>query len=129
MALDLRVSGSSRCRSWLEGVLVGLEARGVLEAARERRPPHYHVVVFPRDYASYLQGRATPGEAQLVQVAATATVPAEPAPQEERYRVRSGDTLWGIARRHQVSVSSLQRHNGLHSSSLRPGQTLSIPAR
>ncbi len=43
------------------------------------------------------------------------------------YTVRSGDSLWLIARRHQVSLNDLMRWNGLSSSSiLRPGQTLTI---
>lgn len=43
------------------------------------------------------------------------------------YTVRSGDSLWLIARRHKVSLNDLMRWNGLSSSSiLRPGQTLTI---
>ena len=41
------------------------------------------------------------------------------------YRVRSGDTLYGIARRHRTSVTSLCRLNGIRESSiLRIGQSL-----
>ncbi|MEA3246400.1 MAG: DUF5715 family protein [Gemmatimonadota bacterium] len=66
MAVDLRVSRSARCRSWLERVLLSLERTGVVEATRERRPPHYHVAVFPGRYAAYvrgLTGRAAASEA------------------------------------------------------------------
>jgi membrane-bound lytic murein transglycosylase D len=43
------------------------------------------------------------------------------------YTVRSGDSLWTIARRHQVSMASLMRWNGLNEGSvLRPGQKLTI---
>ncbi|OAB56415.1 hypothetical protein AY599_28360 [Leptolyngbya valderiana BDU 20041] len=43
------------------------------------------------------------------------------------YTVRSGDSLWLIARRHRVSLRDLMRWNGLDESSvLRPGQTLTI---
>jgi len=43
------------------------------------------------------------------------------------YTVRRGDSLWLIARRHQVSMRDLMRWNGLDESSiLRPGQTLTI---
>ena len=43
------------------------------------------------------------------------------------YSVRSGDSLWVIARRHGVSVRDLMRWNGLGEGSiLRPGQTLTI---
>lgn len=43
------------------------------------------------------------------------------------YQVRSGDTLWGLARRHNISVTQLARANGISASKpLRPGQTLEI---
>lgn len=43
------------------------------------------------------------------------------------YTVRRGDSLWTIARRHQVSVSDLLRWNDLREDQvLRPGQTLRI---
>jgi hypothetical protein len=137
MALDLRVSNSSRCRAWLEGVLVDLEGKGVLEAARERRPPHYHVVVFPRDYARYVAGQggtvqlaAAPAVTAVAQTTAKAAAPAQAStPAAARYRVRSGDSLWAIARRHDTSVAALRAANGLRSSQLKPGQVLRLPAR
>jgi LysM repeat protein len=54
MAVDLRRSSKASCRQWLERVLLQLEARGVLEATRESRPPHYHVALFPRPYVQYV---------------------------------------------------------------------------
>jgi membrane-bound lytic murein transglycosylase D len=46
------------------------------------------------------------------------------------YRVRRGDSLWTISRRHRVSLSRLMRRNGLSRKSvLRPGQKLVIPGR
>lgn len=43
------------------------------------------------------------------------------------YRVRSGDSLWRIARRHKTTVQRLLRLNRLtRSSVLRPGQTLRV---
>ena len=45
----------------------------------------------------------------------------------QRYTVRQGDSLWLIARRHQVSLADLMRWNDLAEDSiLRPGQTLTI---
>ncbi|HEX8395307.1 MAG TPA: DUF5715 family protein [Longimicrobium sp.] len=55
MAADLRISTRAQCRAWLEGALLGLEARGVLDVTRERMPPHYHVAVFPGAYSAYLE--------------------------------------------------------------------------
>ncbi|RFF27994.1 MULTISPECIES: LysM peptidoglycan-binding domain-containing protein [unclassified Wenzhouxiangella] len=47
--------------------------------------------------------------------------------QTRQYTVRSGDSLWTIAQRHDVSVGELMRWNGLAEGSiLRPGQTLTI---
>lgn len=38
-----------------------------------------------------------------------------------------GDTLYGIARRHKVSIAALMSANRLQSAALSPGQTLIIP--
>jgi hypothetical protein len=54
MAVDFRISKSAECRVWLEGTLLGLERKGVLDVTRERNPPHYHVAVFPDNYAAHL---------------------------------------------------------------------------
>jgi LysM repeat protein len=43
------------------------------------------------------------------------------------YTVRSGDTLWGISRRHGVSVTSIKNANGLSGNTIQPGQRLTIP--
>jgi membrane-bound lytic murein transglycosylase D len=43
------------------------------------------------------------------------------------HQVRNGETLGQIARRYGVSVSSLMRKNGLHSSIIRVGQNLVVP--
>ena len=111
MAVDLRRSWSLRCRRWLESTLLYLEGRGVVEAARERRPPHYHVAVFPRPYAAYV--------AQLRN---------RKAGQPEHYVVR-GDTLYSIARRHSTSVRLVKQINGLSGSRIYPGQVLKLPSR
>lgn len=48
------------------------------------------------------------------------------APAVRTYRVRRGDTLWGIAQRHGVSESDLRRWNQLQGSRLKAGQILSL---
>ncbi len=57
------------------------------------------------------------------------TQPRTPAaPDSRTHRVKSGETLWGIAKRYGVSVGALQRANALGKSSLlRTGQRLKIP--
>jgi len=112
MALDLRYSRNRSCRSWLEGVLLSLERTGVLEATRERYPPHYHVAIFPEPYERYvqqIQSRPTRRTAQMA------------------YTVRRGDSLWTIARRHGTTVDDLKSANGLRGSRIYAGQVLEVP--
>ena len=45
MHFDLRAPGG-RCRSWLRKELLAYERRGVVDATEERRPAHFHVVVY-----------------------------------------------------------------------------------
>jgi LysM repeat protein len=47
---------------------------------------------------------------------------------DESYRVRQGDTLWGIARQHNTTVARLRAANNLGSgAAIRPGQLLKLP--
>lgn len=113
MAMDLRLSWRRSCRAWLEGVLLDLEDAGVLEAARERRPPHYHVVLFPLPYQRYV-----------------ADLPEDrirPDRGHHSYRVQRGDNLWRIARHHGTTVERIRSANGMRSTVIRPGQVLAIP--
>ncbi len=66
MAVDLRVPGDPADRQWLENALLSLEAAGVLDATRERRPPHYHVAVFPEAYRKHVAARLTTEAAATV---------------------------------------------------------------
>lgn len=117
MALDLRRSGRPACRAFLEKTLLTLEGRDVLEATRENHPPHYHVSLFPEPYMRYLAAKGVSGSSTKGDVALA------------KYRVRGGDSLWEIAKRHGTSVASLKRANGMSSSRLKPGMMLEIPAR
>ena len=56
IALDLR-RPTGKCLVWLRNTLLSLEKRGVIEATEERRPPHFHVVVFETSYRRYLADR------------------------------------------------------------------------
>lgn len=121
MAVDLRRSNVHACRSWLERTLVYLEGAGVLEATRERRPPHYHVALFPQQYAAYVEGLTRRRTVVASQVA-------EETEAELAYRVRSGDSLWTIARRHGTTVEELKSANELRGSRIYAGQVLHVPA-
>lgn len=46
MAVDLRVPRRPSCRAWMRTALIGLERQGVVNATEERRPAHFHVVVY-----------------------------------------------------------------------------------
>jgi LysM repeat protein len=117
MAVDLRRSGRPACRAFLERTLLGLEGRNVLEATRESHPPHYHVSLFPDPYMHYLAAKGVKGGSSSRGRAVLA----------KTYRVRGGDNLWEIAKRHRTSVASLKRANKISSSRLKPGQVLEIP--
>lgn len=47
MACDLRRSERRSCRQWIERTLLALNGEGMIDAIRERYPPHYHVAIFP----------------------------------------------------------------------------------
>lgn len=144
MAADIRRSHSRRARRWLERTLLTLEDRGVLEATRERHPPHYHVAVFPDAYTAYV-ARKTGRSADVdidtsganVQMASTGTglhasgdvpsIGSRPDPSYISYRVRRGDSLWSIARRHRTTVGRLKQLNAMSNSEIFPGQTLMVP--
>ncbi|MDT8342616.1 MAG: DUF5715 family protein [Longimicrobiales bacterium] len=124
MAIDLRRSGSAACRRWLEGVLVDLERAGLLEATRERYPPHYHVALFPRPYVAYVE-RVTERPPRLITRMASGDAPESVL----EYRVRRGDSLWTIARSHGTTVERIRAENRLRGDRILPGQTLKVPAR
>lgn len=143
MAIDLRRSNRRDCREWVEGVLLSLERAGVLEATRERYPPHYHIALFPRQYERYVSRLASADAASAP--AAPTRAPAEPRraatvqarnasasatnrSSSAEYQVRRGDSLWTIARRLGVSVDDLRTSNRLDSSRIHPGQVLKVPA-
>ncbi|HSG48845.1 MAG TPA: LysM peptidoglycan-binding domain-containing protein, partial [Longimicrobiales bacterium] len=108
---------SRRCRQWLERVLLSLEGAGVVEATRERFPPHYHVAVFPRQYTAYVD--------QLQRRQATRVAAAEA--ERAAYEVRNGDSLWTIARAHGTTVEEIRALNGLRGSTIFAGQVIEVP--
>lgn len=119
MAVDLRRSDVPGCRAFLEKTLLTLERREVLEATKESHPPHYHVSLFPKPYTSYLAARGVTPRSPKGGTKLAAS---------ESYRVRSGDSLWDIARRHRTSVAEIKQANSISSSHLEAGQVIAIPA-
>lgn len=101
----------------------------------------YGVSVASLRSANRIRGKTIhPGQELLITSAPSAIALAAAQPMREeaaedapvgrsrRHVVRSGETLWSIARRHGVSVQSLANGNGLEDSgSLLVGQVLKIP--
>jgi len=121
MAVDLRRSANARCRSWLESTLLSLERQGLIEAIVERRPPHYHIAVYPRPYAQYV-ARIT-GDRPVVARAGDGGASA----QWETHEIRPGETLSGIAARHGTTVTRLRTENNLRGNRILVGQRLRVP--
>ena len=133
MAVDLRRSNTPACRTWIQRVLLQLEGSGVIQATHERRPPHYHIAVYTKDYARYVAQLESEDPAAAE---ATATAEATAVPDESTgassasrvsYRVRSGDSLWSISRAYGITVSQLKAANNLTSSRIYAGQRLQVP--
>ena len=115
MALDLRRPLNRPCRNWLEDTLLYLEGQAVLEATRERSPPHYHVALFPQDYAAYVY-QIKSRNRQSTHL-----------PGKLTHTVRRRDTLWNLSRRFGITTRDIQRANDLRSSVIHVGQELKIP--
>ena len=70
-----------------------------------------------------------PGSADETALAGLERIPAAKIPKYNLYRVRPGDTLSVIARRHGTTVRRIQETNRLKSTRIRPGMNLIIPGR
>jgi uncharacterized protein DUF5715 len=57
MAVDFRVPEDAASRQWLEQTLLSMEKDGLVDATRERHPPHYHVAVFAEPLLAYVEKR------------------------------------------------------------------------
>jgi hypothetical protein len=145
MAVDLRKPRRAKCLNWLRKTLLSLEGDGTIEATEERNPPHLHVAIYPRQYTRYVAGQKGGGE-RLAQAESSQNGDGGKANSARsnssakakssttgngatRYRVRKGDNLSTIAKRHGTTVKNIQQANGMKGSRLQPGQTLKIPTK
>lgn len=147
MAADIRVSDRRSCRNWLAEALVGLEAKGVIDATREHFPAHFHVAVFPPAYERYVA--KSEGTTSTKVASAQTQKPARPAMRiaeaaqptyasilpmpsssshTTTHKVRPGESLWSIAKQHGVTVTALKNANDIRKSRIVPGQVLAIPS-
>jgi hypothetical protein len=141
IAVDLR-KPTGKCLTWLRRTLLSLEDRGAIDGTEEKRPAHFHVVVFPAAYASYVESlgpaaapaapvkkaaAATTAAAPRIALATMARMPA--ASPTQKYRVRKGDSLWSIAKRYDTTVNTIKKLNPSVAKRILPGQTLVILAQ
>ena len=82
--------------------------------------PHY--IMVPKSNVAKLRNSLASGDIAAVQPTSLAKNSVSTA----SYKVRSGDTLSGIANRLGVPVKDLQRANNMRGVSIKPGQTLSL---
>lgn len=74
IAVDLRVP-PVRCRKWFESALLEMEAQGILDVTRERRPAHYHLALFPGPYLAHVGMREPAVPEKLPSPPPTAAAP------------------------------------------------------
>jgi len=71
-------------------------------------------------------------KSKTVAKATTTKGKAKAAPKDDAklivYKVNNGESLWTIARRHQVSVEQLMKWNDLDTAAVKPGQVLKLTA-
>lgn len=123
MAIDIRRPTNRRCLNFLRETLLSLERAGVIEATEENRPPHFHVAVFPGPYRRHIGDSEGPPETQRTASRSSSRG------SRNTYRVRQGDSLWEIARRHNTTVDRLRVANDMRTNRIVAGQVLIIPAR
>lgn len=86
------------------------------------RPADNNIAVVPQ--APAVNGKK-PSASDMASAGANATTP--PAP-NGTYTVKSGDSLFSIAQKHNVPVEQLKKANGLSNGAIRVGQSLVIPS-
>src|SRR5262245_8911199 len=110
MAVDFR-RPSGGCLTWVRSALIALEGQQVIEASEEHHPPHFHVAVLADSPTQYAV--AVPPPTVVASSSGEVVPPADSTPEPDAanakwYRVKSGDTLWDIARTHTTTVARLK---------------------
>lgn len=93
---------------------------GYKKGATAPNGPQY--ILVPKSHVAQLRNSLASGDIAAVQP----TQLAKNSASGSSYKVRSGDTLSGIAGKLGVSVATLKQQNNLQGASIRPGQTLTV---
>jgi len=102
MAVDFRIPDDAAGQRWLEQTLLAMEKDGLIDVTRERRPPHYHVAVFPQPYRAYAKRRdaadAVAAAMKATALAAVTSVASTPIPEgQSRFAMPINPVLGGAA--------------------------------
>jgi membrane-bound lytic murein transglycosylase D len=84
---------------------------------------------FAANWPAVRAEQRTLAQAQAQRTPARQTASRQPARATRTHRVRQGENLTVIARRHGTSVSAIRSANNLRGDRIRAGQTLRVPAR
>jgi membrane-bound lytic murein transglycosylase D len=101
---------------------------GVVPGGQEGWPVRLPLALVPR-YIAQESSWVVPEpveEAVALATPAPAPKPAAKKPSAIVYKVKPGDMLGSIARKHGVTVAQLTKWNGLKGTTIRPGQKLTI---
>jgi LysM repeat protein len=81
----------------------------------------------PKTGSTASSSRPKPKTAVVVKPKVKPKAVAKSKPKATRHTVRSGDSLYAIAKRYGTTASAVQKANGLKGTVIRPGQSLTIP--
>ena len=65
----------------------------------------------------------------LASATPSAGIPGIPTSGGSSYKIVAGDSLWALAKKHNTTVEAIQAANGMTDTSIRIGQTLTIPGQ
>ena len=77
------------------------------------------------DQSQNIEGQNTKVEMPVQQKTTSNSAPST-SPGVKNYKIKKGDTLWGIAAKHHVTVDDLMKWNHLKNDTIREGETLII---
>ena len=77
------------------------------------------------DQSQNIEGQNTKVEMPVQQKTTSNSAPST-SPGVKNYKIKKGDTLWGIAAKHHVTVDDLMKWNQLKNDTIREGETLII---